>query len=487
MSFQSSSAHSSGCPLPLLPHQCEAREFIDEKKRVLLALPAGAGKTLTVLDVLLHLDPSDRRPCLILSPAPLVSVWSSEWKKWGMDRLTCRKMYVHSGEKRKREERLKDLLRHGGTGHGTEENGSWYGNLVVVMGYELFLREAEFWRPLPWRVVTLDESGKIRNPTAKITKEILKVDSEYKLALDGTPISNTIADLWAPCTWLEKNVLLGNWWKFRAHYAVMNPYIPGKIDGWRNTDEIKSRAAPLILWKKKEDILPDLPEMREQTIEFEMGEKEMAHYKKIKNELIVELSGEEVPLANALVKLLRLRQATFGRDLFDGTSGSTKFETALTLLEELRPGDKIVIFSMFETAVDLLAEKLKENPKFWVEKITGSSSKVAREEAESRFMADREAHVSILLGTGAIERGLNLQKASYLMNLDLPWSYASYDQRVGRIWRQGQKNKTLVWNLSAKGTVDAYMQEVLLKKTKLGEEVRQVTMQDVQNILSLPF
>lgn len=474
------SAHcSASCPLPLLPHQKEARAFIDAQKSVLLALPAGSGKTLICLDTILHTDAIKTAPCLILCPAPLTGVWRTEWTRWGMENLTEKKLFVHGGEKKMREKSL-NFLQTEATGQGTENNGSWYEQKVFVMGYELFLREADFWGALPWGLVILDESGKIRNPTAKITKRILKLKAEYKVALDGTPVSNSVADLWAPCTWLESDVLCGNWWKFRSLHAVMNPYIPGKIDGWRNPELIKEKTAHLIMWRDKRTILPDLPEITEQTVGFDLNEKEAAFYKKIKKELLIELAGEDIPLENALVKLLRLRQATFGRDLFEGTDGCSKFEAAMELLGPLERGAKVVIFSMFETAVSLFEKKLSTDKRFKVEKITGKSSQAEREGAEARFLADEEEHVCLLLGTSAIERGLNLQKAAYMINLDLPWSYASYDQRIGRIWRKGQENKTTVWNLSAFGTVDEYMKKILERKTKEADGVKAFSLADIR-------
>lgn len=478
----------ASCPLPLLPHQEEARAFLDARRRVLLALPAGSGKTLTSLDAIAHLEGD--APVLILCPAPLTGVWRSEWARWDMDSVTGqasgnggRALFVHGGMRKDREKALTALM-SGASGHGTGKSGTWYGRKVFVMGYELFLREAEFWEAFPWALVILDESGKVRNPTAKITKRILKLSAEYKVALDGTPVSNSVADLWAPCTWLERDVLCENWWKFRSLHAIMNPYIPGKIDGWRDPGLIKEKTAHLILWKEKREILPDLPEITEQTVEFDLEEKEAAFYKKIKKELVIELAGEDVPLENALVKLLRLRQATFGKDLFEGTHGSGKFDAAEELLSSLEPGSKVVVFSMFETAVSLLGERLASDNRFLVEKITGKSSQADREGAERRFLEDVPGKVSVLLGTSAIERGLNLQKASYMLNLDLPWSYASYDQRIGRIWRKGQENRTTVWNLSARGTVDEYMRKVLDRKTLEADGARTFTLADVKAALA---
>ena len=489
-------------PVPsLLPHQLEAVDRILADHKTLLALPAGAGKTLIVLEAMRRLlvQPgalqSPTLNVLVVAPAPLVGVWRDEWTKWApllapLD--ACEPPLLYRGTPKERERLavhlpFKDVQRRGRWEEEEPSRGEGGGRMVVV-SYELLRQEIDIFTSCTWDMVVLDESGKIRNPVAKLTKAILKLQAEYQVALDGNPVSNTIADLWAPCTWLEKGVYFGSWWKFRGYYALMNPYIPGKIDGWRSTEEIKQRSAHLILWKKKEDILPDLPPKREETISVELSPEERAVYKRIKKEMVLELKGEDVPLQNALVKLLRLRQATYGKILFEEGNGKScsKFEAGVELIHTFEPGSKTVVFTQFEVAARLFAERLEEEG-IRVSLITGSVGAEERERIVKEFH-EKRVEKEVLIGTSAIERGLNLQVAEYMVHLDLPWSFASYDQRIGRIWRQGQVKPVLIYSLEAEGTVDGYMKMILGKKIEVAKDVRSVTRQDVENILTIePF
>lgn len=486
--------------LSLLPHQEEAASRILSDHKALLALPAGAGKTLIVLESMRRLLSRPGASCgstlnvLVIAPAPLVGVWRDEWAKWAgilppLD--SCVPPLVYRGTPKERarlalELPLKEVQRRGQSADMDSSRGE--GGRMVVVSYELVRQEIDLFTSCAWDMIVLDESGKIRNPTAKLTKAILKLQADYQVALDGNPVSNTIADLWAPCTWLEKQVYFGNWWKFRGYYALMNPYIPGKIDGWRNVEEIKNRSAHLIMWRKKEEILPDLPSKREEVIAVELSPEERAVYKRIKKEMVLELRGEDIPLQNALVKLLRLRQATYGKILFEEGSGSScsKFEAGVELIHTFEPGSKVVVFTQFEVAARLFAERLKEEG-IRVSLITGGTGPEEREKIVREFH-ETKTDVEVLVGTSAIERGLNLQVAEYMIHLDLPWSFASYDQRIGRIWRQGQKKPVLIYSLEAEGTVDGYMKTILEKKIEIADEVRAVSREDVDRILDIePF
>ena len=90
-----------------------------------------------------------------------------------------------------------------------------------------------------------------------------------------------------------------------------------------------------------------------------------------------------------------------------------------------------------------------------------------------------------MIGTDAIAHGVNLQEASYVVNFDLPWSYAKYEQRIGRAWRKGQKNAATVYNLEANGTVDAHVRKILERKMKNADEVMSVTRDDLRAILDM--
>lgn len=483
--------------LTLLPHQHETVNRLIASGSLFCALPAGAGKTLATLHALGLIFRNQTSPrgayaltrrALILAPAPLLGVWRAELARHGgalgLDGV---QLIEWRGSPAQRVKLAGVLASH------TPAQAP----LVVVCSYETYRQDADVLASYAWDLVALDESGKIRNPTAKLTKAVTKLaeKSAYRLCLDGNPVSNSIADLFAPCSFLQPGVLGASWWKFRASYAIMSPYIQGKIDGWRNTDEIKERVKPLLYWRKKEDILPDLPEKVETVIPVALTSAERTRYKKIEEEFMVDIRDETVLIENALVKLMRLRQATFGSLCFvEDTLAeplTSKEQALIALLESIGVGKKVVVFSQFETVIRALTARLSHASScpLAVHTITGSTRD--REAVLESFAASEPDKLTVLFGTSAIERGLNLQMASYMIHLDLPWSFASYDQRIGRIWRQGQKERSIIYTLEAEKTVDVRIRKLLEKKIAIAEDVSSaalgLTRRELVELFEEPF
>mgnify|MGYP002359852711 FL=1 len=451
----------------LMPHQREAVMFLADMKTCgsLLAWQAGCGKTLPVL---LSLFKRNTFPALIVAPAPLLGVWVDELKKWfGQEPILLR------GTPKVREELYKNFP--------TERRLQ-----IFIVSYETLRIDFEkFINKIEWQAIVLDESGKIRSPRALVTKKILKLKAPLKIAMDGNPISNGIADLWAVSEFLEPNILYGSFWTFRNKHARMNPYIRGKIDGWLDRDFILEKVAHLVSWKKKKDVLKDLPPVVEQEIRFDLNSVERDLYNKIKREILIEMDGEETSITNALTRLLRLRQCVNGTISFmPDAYHSTKVDTLLELVGTLPEESKIIIFTSFLDTAEDVERRLSAEKGIKCVKITGSTPTEEREKAVRKFQ--ESPFVRVMVGTDAMSRGLNLQAAEYVVNVDLPWSYATYDQRIGRAWRQGQKKPVTVYNLIANKTVDEHVQKILARKIGEAEEAC-VTMEDVMNILAEPF
>lgn len=438
-----------------MPHQEEAIQFLESKgSKGLLAMEPGTGKTLTTLE---YLRRKDIFPALIVAPVTILGMWKNEIAKWyGWNVVTIR------GAPAEREEiYLKNRAD------------------IYLIGYETFRIDVErIKNTLHVHACILDESGKIRTPTALISKHIRGFKPPVRIALDGTPVSNSIADLWNVSEWLEPGIFLGNWWKFRKQNAIMNPYIPGKIDGWRDPDKIAQTASRNIFWKKKTDVLKDLPPMTQTDLTLDQSPEERKLYKQIKNELRLEINGEQIPITNALALLMRLRQAANG--VFTDPITPTKTKAVLDLMNGLPPSEKVVVFSQFETVINRLADDLP----FKSVKITGAVSSEDREAAVSQFENDPETRV--ILMTSAGEKGLNLQCASYMIQYDLVWSASAEEQRIGRIWRHGQPKPVTIWNLLMSGTVDIHMRGILNRKKKLADAVSNtetITYEDIKAIL----
>lgn len=441
--------------LSLMPHQIKGKEWLTHQKRGLLAFEPGCGKTLTTLETLKHTDVKDDLT-LIVAPTPLLGVWVEEMQKW----------YQTS-----------PVMLRGGPAKRKELYSKIFKGYYVI-SYETLRQDIKIIREIKWDAVVLDESSKIQSPTAKITKAILSLKPVTRIALNGTPISNGWQDLWAVMTWIEPLSLYGNFYKFRAIHAVMNPNFPA-IESWRDTETIKRRIAPWIMWAKKTEVLKDLPPCDPQSIRVTLSAPERKVYERIREELLVKIEGEDIPISNALVEMTRLRQAANGLHAFEeGNTTSSKFEAISELLASVPEGEKVIVFSMYKQTINALTKSYKESNAV---SITGDTPTKQREENLHSFINSKKT--KCLFGTDAISKGLNLQCASYVINIDLPWSYASYDQRIGRAWRAGQTKSVTVWNIMADNTVDGHVAKLLSRKIQTADDAAGVTRQDLLNIL----
>lgn len=437
-----------------MPHQTEGIAWLKARGRGLLWLPPGAGKTVITLEALRE------RGCkrvLIVAPVSLLTVWRDELAKfYGASCVLVR------GSKAKRAELLAAPNRY------------------HVIGYEALRVDFDTVKLGGWDAIILDESHKVANPTAKITKRMLKLDAPVKIALNGTPIANSYADIWSVCEWLERGCLYGNFYAFRNIHAVMNPYVPGMILEWRNVEKIKEKVAHLIFRKTREEVLSHLPPLTEQIISFELMPAERRVYEQIRKESLIKIAGEDVPISNALVELMRLRQVTNGLHAFGYEGEGSKIKTLKELLETFPEDAKIIIFSQFKTTVDKLVGELKG-----AIAITGDVPVAERGQIVEKFGTDPTCRVLVMTGAG--ERGLNLQVANYTVLMDNAWSNAGHEQRVGRNWRTGQTKPVFIYSLEAAKTVDVKIRKLLETKKGLAESFGGITKAELVSLLDEPF
>ena len=179
---------------------------------------------------------------------------------------------------------------------------------------------------------------------------------------------------------------------------------------------------------------------------------------------------------NALVKLLRLKQTTNGLFAFGEDKMSSKLDLCLELLSSLPAGASALVFSSFKETINELHKRLPA-----ALKITGDTGAVEREESVRLFQSGA---VRTLIGTDSVAFGLNLQAASYVLNLDLPYSYAKYQQRISRAHRQGQTRPVTVWNLQANKSVDFHVAKILSRKMVMADEAAGITREDIDEILN---
>lgn len=438
----------------LMPHQKTALDrLLKSHGRHILALPCGAGKTLVTLSYLFNVLEYGR--FLVVCPKSLLGTWTKESEKWFKRKPVC-----ITGIQKDRDwhyERVRE-----------DKNGFY------VVGYETFQRDYKrlpFLREITWEALVADESSKIKNPTTMISKIMRVVKRKCCILLNATLIENSIGDLWAQAEMVEPGVLYGNFYRFRALHAVMNQYFPG-IKYWRDKQEIINKVKHLIFSVPKEEVTKNLPPLTESVIEVELEPSQQKVYDRIRDEFLLEIDNETTTVANALVKLTRLRQCTDGLWSFGDNKEKSAKEIALRELLEQFGSEKSLIFTQFaETAKEL---SLRLGIKHI---ITGAEMK------RDLVLSSWEDNGTALIGTLAIAKGLNLQKARYAVFIDLPWTYALYEQIVGRVWRTGQNNPVTAYIIEARDTVDEKIRKLVWTKKADGDLLTNMTKNDIKNLI----
>jgi SNF2 family DNA or RNA helicase len=468
--MQASQSNASDLEALLKPYQRDGVEYLVSKRRGLLWFEAGLGKSLTTLAALERMG---ARRVLVIAPASVLGVWEDESKKWLAD--PTKQFVAVRGTPAKRAA-VYDIVKKNTTNR-------------IVISYETARGDVLKLRTIQWDAIVLDETLKIQTPTSKTTKAIMLLTAPIRIALNGTPISNAWSDIWATFTWLEPTSLYGNWYAFRSVHAVMNPHVQGMIVGWRDTERIKKKVEPYYIRRTKAECLPELPPMTETPIRFPLSSKEQSVYNGIKKELLLKLPDKmDEPIGNVLTEMMRLRQVCNGLHVFGETSErGSKIDALIEWITPvIQSGLKVIIFTSFSTTADKVRDELnkafKHSPSSpYALKITGATDTAIRSDLVREFKD--YPNCQMLVGTDAMATGLNLQAASYVINLDLPWSYAKYEQRIARAWRLGQTNPVTVWNFLAQGTVDEKVAEVLGRKMETADEFAGVTREDIWAVL----
>jgi len=388
-----------------------------------------------------------RKASLIVMPVSLIHNWKNEIKKFAPNL----KVLVYKGSKR----------------HRFITNFNKYD--VILAGYALIRNDIELIKNHEFLYVVLDESQFIKNSNSKIYKAVLELSSEYKLVLTGTPIENSLTDLWSQMNFIN-NGMLGNESFF---YQTFVKPIEKQADEIQE-EKLKRIISPFLLRRTKDEVAKDLPPLTEQTIYCKQDEEQKSYYEKEKSRIrnkIIELieSGEKKTLSvEVLSALTKLRQISnhpvLVDEKYEGESG--KFNEIIRNIESLTSENhKVLIFSSFVKHLDLLASYFEKN-NLKYSKLTGQTKN--REDVISEFQNDIENRI-FLISIKAGGTGLNLTEADYVFIIDPWWNPAVEKQAVNRAHRIGQDKKVMVYKYISEDTVEEKITKLQEKKSKLAD------------------
>ena len=306
---------------------------------------------------------------------------------------------------------------------------------VVITSYGLLRNEIETLKNLAWNMIVLDEAQIIKNPESNTTKAAFELNAPFKLALSGTPIENSLEDLWSIFQFVNPG-LLGTRRYFKDKY--IKPIMEG-AEG--PSIRLKSKIKPFFLRRLKKEVAKDLPDRIDKVIYADFNEEERSLYDSLylssKSQIVEKLnSGGKV--LEALELLLRLRQACCHRSLIPGKEAedSAKIRILKDKLKTILLEDhKALIFSQWTSFLDIIATELAAEG---IEFLRLDGSTTNRQELVDKFQDENGPKIMIMsLKAGGV--GLNLTRADHVFIMDPWWNPAAEDQAADRAHRIGQK------------------------------------------------
>lgn len=440
----------------------------------ILADEMGLGKTLQTI-AFLATEKGDN-PSIVVAPTSLVYNWQSEIEKFAPELNAV----VISGSKEKREELMSEIKDCD----------------VVITSYPLIRRDIEEYKSISFNYCFLDEAQQIKNPASINASTVKEIKAKGYFALTGTPIENSLTELWSIFDFIMPGYLLTQN-KFSKLYET--PII--KDNNKTALDELNRHIKPFMLRRLKKEVVRELPPKIEQKLLVEMTEEQKklyaAYLDSAKNEIDEEIKDKGFSKSKIKIFsiLTRLRQiccdpSVFVED-FEGESGKM---TALdSILEEsIGQGHKVLLFSQFTSVLKNISKRLEENKVKYMY-LDGSTKSEDRMTMVKEFN-EGEANV-FLISLKAGGTGLNLTGADIVIHFDPWWNPAVEEQATDRAHRIGQQKTVEVIKLLAQGTIEEKIYNLQQKKKEiiknvmnegLNEEnmISQMTQEDLESLFT---
>lgn len=434
----------------------------------ILADDMGLGKTLQSIMYLASL-PEDS-VSIVVCPSSLMFNWKDEIENFAPELPCC----VISGIPEERG----SLVSHTKRG-------------VIITSYPLLRRDISLYRNIHFAAVIIDEAQNIKNSTSLNAMNVKKLNADSHFALTGTPIENSLSEIWSIFDFLMPGYLFHHP-KFIAEYE--KPIMSNNED---KLHKLNLRIHPFIMRRMKKDVLDELPEKTEEKILIELTEKQKklyaAYLEHYKGELDFQdddfIQRNQIQILSILMRLRQIccHPATF-LDNYDGESA--KMELLIELLTNaIGSGHRVLVFSQFTSMLELIRAELDklDIPYFSLE---GKTKIDARNQAVKKFNEGEKSVFLISLKAGGT--GLNLIGADTIIHMDPWWNPAVEEQATDRAYRIGQHKNVHVIKILSKGTIEEKIYRLQKKKQSLADSVidmkqdflKQLTKEELMEVLS---
>lgn len=420
----------------LYPYQKEGVQRIIEEGRILLADEMGLGKTIQAIAATeIFANRYGVKNVLIICPTSLKYQWKRE-----IEKFTGRKAVVVEGYVHKR----KDMYK----------SNAFY----KIISYGVCRNDLEHIQAFKPDQVIIDEAQRIKNWKTQTAQSVKKIQTEYAIVLTGTPLENKIDELHSIIEYIDR-YKLGPLFRFLHNHQLLDDY--GKLKGYKNLREINSTLNDILLRRTKKEIKDQLPGRIDKNFFIDLTKEQATDHKsyyddvcQLVNKWIRQGMLSESDREKLLMLLNCMRMVCDSTYILNQkTNHGNKIAELNELLSELlQNGDnKIVIFSQWKRMFELV---IKELEKLGIEFVYLNGDISARQRKEIIDVFQDNDEIKVFLSTDAGGVGVNLQSANVLINLDLPWNPAVLEQRIGRIYRLGQKKHVNIFNFIARLSIE---------------------------------
>jgi len=424
----------------------------------ILADDMGLGKTLQVISLILaykNETVDKRKPILVVCPSSLSLNWKNEIIKFANDISTL----VISGNLSARRFLIKSILDYD----------------VIITSYDLLKRDIDLYTELNYefRYIIADEAQYMKNSNTQNARAIKQIMAQTRYALTGTPIENSLSELWSIFDFIMPGYLF-SYKKFKEKFEL--PIV--RDENAEAMNRLKTLIEPFVLRRTKKEVLTELPDKTITVLNNEMEDEQqkiyLSYLSQAKTELQEELqvNGFDNSRIKILSLLTRLRQICCHPSLFinNYNSGSSKLNQCMDIVTSaIEAGHKILLFSNYTSMFDIIEKEFRKiNINYF--KLTGQTKVSQRIDLVDEFNANPDIKV-FLISLKAGGTGLNLIGADMVIHYDPWWNLSAENQATDRAYRIGQKNNVQVYKLITKNSIEEKIFELQNKKSELIENV----------------
>ncbi|GJM61866.1 DEAD/DEAH box helicase [Persicobacter diffluens] len=440
----------------LRPYQLDGYHWLYKNAKLgmgsILADDMGLGKTLQAITFLLKLKEEQnlhhKQPALIVLPTGLLSNWAHELQRFAPS--------------------LNFRIFHGQDAIEGDFD-------LLLTSYGMLRNKTPLFKKIKWQVMIIDEAQAIKNSNTAQSKAVRSISAKIKIALSGTPVENSLSEYWSIMDFANKGYL-GGLTAFKKNFVK-------PIELKQDQDQLaifREISAPFIKRRLKTDksIISDLPDKIEENRYVNLSPEQSSLYEavlaenmeKVRSLSGIERKGMVLNMITALKQICN-HPAQYTKSGSKESNLSGKAEVLLPLVQEvIQRGEKIIIFTQYRTAGELMQHWISEHLGLDANFLHGGCSRKERDHMVDQFQQNPD-HKILLLSLKAAGTGLNLVAASHVIHFDLWWNPAVESQATDRAFRIGQKQNVMVHRFIATGTFEEKINEMINSKKDLADKV----------------